>query len=456
MRPWWLLGMLLLATCATAPATPTTAPPSSVTGGFVEARGGPAAAPLPGNWWRLFSDPVLDEQVERALAANVDIRTALANLEVARAAVRQTRASQIVRGGVESGAGAINAVDQPSTTTVPTTDYDLGAGLAYEIDLFGRLRYATLAARADADASAAALDAARVMTVADTVLAYVDLCGATANERIAKEQVATQRHSAELIARQFKRGEVSPLEVSQARGLLHRVEALPSPFTADRRRALFRLAALQAKPPREADQLMIVCTAAPALATEFPVGDGAGLIARRPDIREAERKLVAATARIGVATADLYPRISLGGSMGLTGGGFDAFATPLISWAFVDRTSVRARIAAARGAEAAALVNWDAVMLRALREVESALADYSAERTRRTALRQALAEAETAMTRARARYRLGAESYLLVLDAERSHIEAAALLAGSDLRIAQLQVLLFRALGGGWQQASAP
>ena len=142
--------------------------------------------------------------------------------------------------------------------------------------------------------------------------------------------------------------------------------------------------------------------------------------------------------------------------MGLTGGGFDAFATPLISWAFVDRTSVRARIAAARGAEAAALVNWDAVMLRALREVESALADYSAERTRRTALRQALAEAETAMTRARARYRLGAESYLLVLDAERSHIEAAALIAGSDLRIAQLQVLLFRALGGGWQQASAP
>lgn len=453
MRRAWAFAPALLAGCASIPTPPSVAVPPKASGSFVEARGNAVSlAPVPQNWWRLFDDPALDRHVERALAANTDVRVALANLDIARASERQARAARLPRAGVESGAGPINAVDQPSTTTVPTTDYDLGATVAYEVDLFGRLRSATAAARADADATAAALDAVRVTVAADTVVAYVDFCGALASTRIARDAVTAQQRSTDLIAIQLRDGEVSPLEFGQARALLRRAEASVPPFEADRRRALFRLATLQGKPPAEADILEIECTAPPTIRSEIPVGDGAALIARRPDIREAERRIAAATARIGIATADLYPRISLGGSVGLTRGGFDAFVTPLISWAFLDRHAVRARIASARGTEVAALATWDGIMLRALREVESALADYRAERARRTSLTTALADTEQTVKRARARYRLGADSYLLVLDAERSRNDTASLLAASHLRIAQIQVALFRALGGGWEQ----
>lgn len=446
----------LLSGCVSLPVTPPTIAPPSAQGTFVEAGGNAVSlAPVPPNWWRLFDDPVLDGHVERALLANADLRVALANLDVARAAGRQANAVRLPRVGVESGAGPINAVDQPSTTTVPTTDYDIGATVAYEIDLFGRLRSATSAARADADASAAALDAARVTVVAETVAAYVDLCGALSNALIARDAVSSQQRSSDLIAQQLRYGEVSPLELAQSQALLRRAEAVVPPFEGDRRRALFRLATLQGKPPAEADTLPVGCSAPPKIKFEIPVGDGAALIARRPDIREAERKLVAATARIGIATADLYPRISLGGSAGLKSGAFDAFLTPLISWAFLDRNAVRAKIAAARGSEAAALANWDGVMLRALREVETALADYRAESVRHASLAEALLENDKTVKRARARFRLGADSYLLVLDAERSRNDTASQQSSSNLRIAQIQVSLFRALGGGWEQASA-
>lgn len=456
MTRFALVLPVLLAGCATLPVSPPTVAPSSATGGFVEAKANAVSlAPVPPNWWQLFDDPVLDGHVERALAANADLRVALANLDVARAAGRQANAARLPRIGVESGAGPINAVDQPSTTTVPTTDYDVGATVAYEIDLFGRLRAATATARADASASAAALDAARVTVVADTVAAYVDLCGGLANARIARDAVSSQQRSSKLIAQQLRYGEVSPLELAQSQALLRRAEAVVPPFEADRRRALFRLATLQGKPPAEADTLPIGCAGPPKINTEIPVGDGAALIARRPDIREAERKLAAATARIGIATADLYPRISLGGSAGLKSGAFDAFVTPLISWAFLDRNAVRAKIAAARGTEAAALANWDGVMLRALREVETALADYRAESIRHASLTDALLENDKVVKRARARFRLGADSYLLVLDAERSRNDTASQQAASDLRIAQIQVALFRALGGGWEAPPA-
>ena len=444
----------LLTGCATLPTPPATVSPPSARVGFVEARSnGVSLALLPPSWWRLFADPVLDGHVERALAANADLRVALANLEVSRAATRQANAARLPRVGVESGSGLTKAVDQPSTTTVPTTDYDLGATVAYEIDLFGRLRSATIAARADTEASAAAVDTARVAVAADTVAAYVDLCGVLAAARVARDTVAAQQRSADLIARQLRLGEVSPLELAQATALLRRAEAAPPLSEADRRRALFRLATLQAKPPAEADALPVGCKAPPKLVGEIPVGDGAALIARRPDIREAERKIAAATARIGIATADLYPRILIGGSAGLTGGGFDAFLTPLISWAFLDRNAVRARIASARGTEVAALASWDSVMLRALREVESALAEYRAERSRRMSLIAALSETDKALKRAKVRFRLGADSYLLVLDAERTRNDSASQVAASDLRVAQIQVALFRALGGGWEQA---
>jgi outer membrane protein TolC len=225
-----------------------------------------------------------------------------------------------------------------------------------------------------------------------------------------------------------------------------------APLEADRRRALFVLGTLQGVKPEDADRMDIACAEPPRIKGELPVGDGVSFIARRPDIREAERRLAAATARIGVATADLYPRISLGGSAGRIGGNFDSILTPLITWSFPNQSVARARIAAAKGTEAAALASWDAAILRGLREVETVLADYHAESERRAALETAMAESSKAATRAQARYRLGADSYLLVLDAERSRNDVASQRAASDSRLALLQVALFRALGVGWQQ----
>jgi len=446
-----MIAMTLLTGCAAQTASPPAVRLVGAGEAFVGVRDNVTRAPVPPGWWKLFNDPVLDAHIVRALSTNADLRVAIANLEVARAALRQTRAAQLPGVGVESGIGSIYAKDQPSSTLVPTTDYDIGLTVAYEADLFGRLRSATAAVSADAAASSAALDAARVAVVADTVSAYVDLCGALANARVAKEQVAAQQRSVDLLARQLREGEVSPLELAQARALLIRAEAVPMQFEADSRRALFRLAVLQGIAPAAADSLEVGCKAVPTMNAAIPVGDGVSLMARRPDIREAEHRLAAATARIGVATADLYPRIQLGGSVGMISGVSDAFITPMISWAFLDRSGARARIQSARGAEAAALANWDVVLLRALREVETALADYSAERARRAALALALVESDKVATRARVRFDLGADSYLLVLDAERTRNEAVGQLAASDLRIAQIQVLLFRALGGGWE-----
>lgn len=445
-----LAPVILLGACASVSPGPAAQAPAAARGPFVEAEGA-SPTPLPPNWWRLFDDPVLDAHVQRALAANTDLRVALANLEVSRAAARQADAARLPATVIESGAGPERADRQPSTSSVPKTSYELGATVAFEIDLFGRLRSAATAAKADAEASLAAHDAVRVTVAADTVATYLDLCGAQANAALAKSLAASQQRSYDLVAEQLKAGEVSPLELAQAGALRDQAAAALPGFEADRRRAVFRLATLEGLTPRESAGLESACAAPPRITTPLPVGDGAALIARRPDIREAERKLAAATARIEVAKADLYPRIQLGGSGGLIGGGSDAILTPLITWAFPNQGAVRARIAAAHGQAGAALATWDGVMLRALSEVETALSDYRAESARRQVLASALAQSERAVARAASRHRLGADSYLLVIDAERSRNGAASQLLVSDLRLAQVQVSLFRALGGGWE-----
>lgn len=407
---------------------------------------------LPEQWWRLFDDAELDAHVARALAANADLRVAVANLETARASARLAEAARLPATVIESGAGPDRADKQPSTSSVPKSSYDLGATLAYEVDLFGRVGAGVRAARADVAASAALMDAARIAVVGDTVAAYVDFCAAVRNQALNEELVAAHERSLQLVSQQFVQGDVSPLEVAQARTAMERARAALPTLQADRRRALFRLATLEGLTPAAADQWTLSCRAVPTIAVPLPVGDGTTLISRRPDIREAEQRLLAATAQIEVTRADLYPRISLGGSAGLIGGGFDAILTPLIAWSFPNQSGTRAKIAAARGKEAAALAGWDASILRALREVESALADFRAEQQRRNRLASAFDESEKAARRARARFRLGADSYLPVLDAERTRTDLAIQNSASDLRIAQIQIALFRALGGGWQQ----
>jgi NodT family efflux transporter outer membrane factor (OMF) lipoprotein len=451
IRRFGPIAALAVAGCMTAPLPPPRIAPASATGAFASL---PIAAigPVPNDWWRLYDDPALDQLVQASLAANADLRVAYANLDGARAALRQARAARLPQTTIESAGTIDNSATQPSASSnVPTTDYDLALTASWDIDLFGRLRSGALAAGADADARAAALDSLRVAVVADTVLAYVDLCGATRAANVSREIIAVQERSVGVVRDQLAAGEVSPLEVSQAASLLESTRATLAPFEAARANALYRIATLQGRPPAEARGFNIVCNVPPKLRAAVPVGDGQALLLRRPDIREAERRLAAAAARIGVARADLYPRVNLGGAVGLLTGGFVATASPLISWAFPNQAPARARLAQARATERAALAGWDVAVLRALREVETALAAYDGEVRRNRALDAARIQSALYARRAAARVRLGDTASLIQFDAERARAQATLAQAQSDLIVAQSQVALFRALGGGWQ-----
>lgn len=442
---------LLASACMSTPKPPPTFAPASATGAFAQL---PVAsiAPVPDDWWRLYDDPALDELVRAALAANADLRVAYANLDVARAALRQAQAARLPQTTIESAVGVDNPASQPSASgNVPTTDYDIAATASWDIDLFGRLRSGAVAAREDAEAQAAIVDGLRVAVVADTVLAYVDLCGATRAITIAREVAAIQDRAVALVREQFRAGEVSPLEVSQGATIAATTRAAIAPFEAQRANARYRLATLLGRPPAEARAYRFTCDAAPRLRTAAPVGDGTALLLRRPDVREAERRLAAAAARIGVARADLYPRVNLGGALGLLSGGFKAVATPLVTWAFPNQAPARARLEQARATERAALAGWDVAVLRSLREVETALAAYDAETRRNRDLQTASREAQAYARRAGARVRLGDAPGLLQVDAQRATAAATLQQVQSDLLVSQSEVALFRALGGGWR-----
>jgi outer membrane protein TolC len=229
---------------------------------------------------------------------------------------------------------------------------------------------------------------------------------------------------------------------------------------ADRDAALFRLATLTGRTPADLPPEVGQRATTLRLDRPIPVGDGRALLARRPDVREAERTLAAETARVGVATADLYPRITLGGSIGSTGtsiadmfsgGPFRWLFGSLISWNFPNQAAGRARIAGANASAQAALATFDGTVLRALQETETALSAYQHELERRQALTSARDEARTAANISRAQLREGRTDFLVVLDAERTLANTEADLAESDARVTTAQVDLFRALGGGWQ-----
>jgi NodT family efflux transporter outer membrane factor (OMF) lipoprotein len=449
-----LLGLTTVA-CMSVPSPPPTIAPPAAYGRFA-ALSVASIAPVPDGWWRLYEDEALDGLVRAALAANADLRVAEANLRSARAALRLARANRLPQTTLESALAVDDPSSQPSASgNVPTTDYDAAVTASWDPDLFARLRSAAAAARADLDVQAALVDGVRVAVVADTVLAYVDLCGSTRAIAIAGEVAAAQDRSVGLVRDQLRSGDTSPLELAQAATIAASTRAAIAPFEAQRANALYRLGALQGRPPAEARGFSFACAAAPRLRGAVPVGDGTSLLLRRPDVREAERRLAGAAARVGVARADLYPRVSLSGALGLLAGGLKGVASPLVTWALPNQAPARARLEQARGAEGAALAGWDVTVLRALREVETALAAYDAELRRNRALDLAVAEAKAYAWRAEARVRLGDAPGFLQTDAQRALAGSMLQKVQSDLAVAQAEVALFRSLGGGWRTGAS-
>jgi outer membrane protein, multidrug efflux system len=464
---------LLLASCAVGPKAPDATVPPAASGAFIGAAApGVTAEAARDDWWRLYDDAVLDDLIGQALTENNELEAAAANLRRVRAALGEARVGRFpgttTTAAYNTGrpsAATLPAGTLPPGTEAPESDtYDVGLDVSYEVDLFGRVESTIRAARADADAAAAALDIVRVSVAAETARAYADACSANAQIAVAERTIELQSDTVNLTQRLLDAGSGNGLDTSRARSALESTRATLPPLRAQRDGALFRLATLTGRTPAEASEAARACQRPPQLSQPIPIGDGAQLLARRPDVRQAERNLAGAAARVNVATADLYPRISLGGSLGATALEADGLGDsenfrfsvgPLISWSFPNVFAARARIEQASAGSDAALATFDQTVLVALQETETALANYANELDRRTSLQSARDQAANAARLSRLRFDAGADSFLTVLDAERTLASSDAQLAASDALVTTYQIALFKALAGGWSEQAA-
>ncbi|HME39353.1 MAG TPA: efflux transporter outer membrane subunit [Steroidobacteraceae bacterium] len=424
----------------------------------------------PDDWWRLYHDALLDQLLKEAFAANTDLKVAEANLSAARAVLEQAKARRYPQTAIE--AGGIYGRD-PTTDEIlelggqrpeNTWIFDTLLDVSYEVDLFGRVRRSVEAAHADTETDIAARDAVKITVAAETARAYAQICTLGAQIAVARHSLEVVSQEAQIAMKRHEAGSNSEFDVIRAQGLVAQVRSNIPPLEGQRKAALFELAALLGRTPSHAPTSAEACTTAPHLDTLVPVGDGAALLKRRPDVRQAERRVAAATARIGVATADLYPRISLTGFIGGVSATLPNLTTndarawglgPSIIWSFPNQAAPRARLRQAKASATAQLAGFDAAVLRALKETEQSLAAYGAELDRR----QALADAQHLATRAFAladdQFRAGAITYLDLLTTEQSLVSADAAVAASNAALVQDQISLFKALGGGWRSRPA-
>ncbi len=456
------LSALAVSACAVGPDYVASPPSPASSGPFLSAdRSAFTPTALPADWWRLYNDPVLDRLVGDALSANTDLRQAVARVERARASLRGARADRLPQTSVSASATYSRLPESQVPAGAKREDWsnDVGLGIAYEVDLFGRVTRENEAARADLAASQADADAARVMVVADTTRAYADAASGAARLRVAREIVDLLDRSLDLTRKRHAEGLEDGLAVARIATLREQRAAEIPALEAERQAALFRLATLTGRAPAELPPIAGERSVALEIDQPLPVGDGAQLLARRPDVRAAERRLAADTARIGVATADLYPRITFGASLGstgpdlgdiFTGGPLRWLLGPLLSWAFPNQEAVRARIDAAKADTQGSLAAFDGTVLTALQEAETALSSYAGAIDRRRALQAASEQAERAARIVRSQQREGTVNSLDRLDAERTLAEAKAQLAEQDARVSDAQIDVFRALGGGW------
>jgi outer membrane protein, multidrug efflux system len=451
----------LLAACAVGPdyVRPQTAAPER----FGQlAAGYDTAAPVV-EFWNAFGDAQLTRLVEGALASNHDLRVALGRLDQARALARLSRKDllpTVTAGGgyTESRASADQAPGVPRAQRDGEL-YDAGFDAFWELDLFGRVRRGAQASRADAQAAAADLRALQVTIAAETARAYFQLRGLQEQLRVARGNADNQAATLELTQARLDAGAGTEFDVARARGQLEftrsRVPALEAAVLA----AAHRLAVLNGREPGALLAELSAPAPLPALPDAVAVGSPAELLRRRPDIAGAERRLAGATARIGVATADLFPRVTFNGSIGSAASDLGDLFTrdsetygfgPRISWAFLDLGRVRDRIEATDAGTAAQLAAYEGTVLRALEETENALVGYARARDEGRHLADASAASTRAAELARLRFEGGAADFLHVLDAQRSQLEAEDRFAQSQTRTATALVAVYKAVSGGW------
>jgi NodT family efflux transporter outer membrane factor (OMF) lipoprotein len=465
------LSFALLASCKVGPNYRPPAPLPGADAPLVSLNESlETTAQPPDTWWQLYSDARLDALIQEAFSANRDLAAADANFSAARAIVAAAKSARYPSTGL--GVGGIYGRDAitdeilelgghpPATIWLFEDLFQVG----YEVDLFGRVRRSVEAARANAQAAAAARDAVKVVVAAETARAYAALCALGEELNVSRHSLDVVSHEAEITSNRRAAGAGSDYDVARAESLVAQVRSAIPPLEGQRRAALFELTAILGRTPANAPHELESCIEPPHLSALIPVGDGAALLKRRPDVRQAERRLAAATAQIGIATADLYPTIHLAGLFGGAASEFSQLQTnlgvtwgvgPAVSWTFPNQTGPRARIRQAKANQRGALAQFDSVVLGALKETEEALSAYGAALDNRQAIGDAQSKIHSAFDMAHGQFLAGAISNLDLLTTEQTLVAIDASVAASDALLVQDQIAVFKSLGGGWQGGAA-
>ncbi|WP_174287402.1 efflux transporter outer membrane subunit [Sphingomonas bacterium] len=470
--PILLLAPLALAGCTVGPNY--VRPDPAVVPAFRHAAAiDPRAADA--DWWRGFGDPLLVTLVDRAVAGNTDLAQARARIDESRAAARAARAALLP---VLDATGSATTVSQSRDSAIGRimqavggprgyTEYAVGTQASWEIDLFGGLRRGREAVRDDLAATEANASAVAIAVAAETADAYLTLRAFQARLAVARDQEKNQALLDDLVRQRVDQGIAADRDRNRTIAQLEGVRAAMAPLRAGIEAQLNRLDVLVGDPPGSNRALLV--DARPVPAAPMPAGsaEAADLIRRRPDIVASERRLAASSARIGVAIADYYPRLSLSGLFGVaslgtsnlfTGGAVQASGGAGLRWRLFDFGRVDAEVAGARGRQAEALAAWRGSVLTAAEDVETALARLEEAHAERATLDRQVAALVRARTQAQDAYAGGVIGLIDVTDANRELLAASDRLAANRAEESRAAVAAYRALGGGWQGAptSAP
>lgn len=441
-------------------------------------------------WWRTFNDPTLDRLVRRAMISSPDLRSARARVRQARAqrgvvaadlfptvstsgAYQRSRSSPNVIGGFSSPGATAGSTTQPVGAPGAATSlsafgigveqdlYQVGFDAAWEIDVFGGTRRAVEAATADIQAAVESQRDVYVSLLAEVAMNYVQLRGYQREAAIARDNLQAQRESLDLTRTRVQAGLGTDLDVAQAESQVATTEAQIPTLETLARQSIHQLSILLGLDPMAlAGELSTEQEAIPRPPPHVPVGLPSDLLRRRADVRRAERQLAAATARVGVAVADLFPKFSLTGALGLESAKFKSLFNansnfwsigPSVSWPIFDAGRIWNNIQVQNALQEQAAVAYEQAVLTALREVEDALVAFDKEQTRRKSLTAAVEANRRSFALATQLYEQGRQNFLNVLDAQRSLYASQDALVQSDRDVSTNLVALYKALGGGWE-----
>jgi multidrug efflux system outer membrane protein len=422
-------------------------------------------------YWTTFDDPLLTQLVEDSVMHNTDLQAATANLQAARAVRRLVGYDQFPTVTADASyAKVLESGQELPGYTFNQREFDTAqAGFdgLWELDLFGRVRRNVEAARADVGASEATLRDARVAVIAEVARDYFILRGLQDQLALTRRNADVQASTLKLTQVRLEAGRGNQLDTSRAEAEYQTTLSTIPSLEATIATTIYRISVLTGRQPAALSAQLSAAAPMPPLPAFASIGTPERLLRRRPDVRVAERELAAATARIGVAMGDLFPRVTLVGEVGYSAASFGQFgesqarffqAGPSISWAAFDMGRVLARIGESRAQTDAALAHYESAVLNALGDAEGSMITYGRSQVSRQALQLAAAASDKAANLAQQRFEGGLIDFLEVLDAQRTALSAELTLSQSRTDTATALIAVYKALGAGWAipESSAP